>query len=201
MIHNIDLKHPIPKVADFGRRPTTPKCIACLLQLIETYCKENILEIGSWYGKTTYELATRFPKKKVFTMDYIGPELKLDPIANRALIIDEEELCKFAKHLENVFYLYQNSHIFDFDQFRESNIIIDFVFVDGDHSYHGLKVDTEKSIKMLKKTKGGIIAFHDIRVGHTDVPKYMKELSQTRSVYFFNNCNIGYITVGDKYSG
>jgi predicted O-methyltransferase YrrM len=39
---------------------------------------------------------------------------------------------------------------------------IDFLFIDGDHTYEGVKRDFELYSPLVKK--GGIIAFHDIAV-------------------------------------
>jgi predicted O-methyltransferase YrrM len=40
------------------------------------------------------------------------------------------------------------------------NKTIDFLFIDGDHSYKAVKSDFENYSKFVRK--GGIIAFHDI---------------------------------------
>jgi cephalosporin hydroxylase len=40
---------------------------------------------------------------------------------------------------------------------------IDFLFIDGDHSYEGVKMDFEMYSRLVKK--GGLMAFHDIVVG------------------------------------
>jgi predicted O-methyltransferase YrrM len=61
---------------------------------------------------------------------------------------------------------------------------IDFLFIDGDHSYRGVKRDFELYSPLVRK--GGIVAFHDI-VYHpnfpdTQVDKYWNEL---RSKYKF----------------
>jgi predicted O-methyltransferase YrrM len=39
---------------------------------------------------------------------------------------------------------------------------IDFLFIDGDHSYEGVKMDFEMHSPLVKK--GGLIAFHDVAV-------------------------------------
>ena len=193
MILSISLDYPIPEVQDFGRRPTTPKCISALLYLIDKYSTGNILEIGTWYGKTTYELAVRYPDKTVYTIDYIGKDLKLNPEINRGLIKEKKELCKYAKKLKNVKFLYKDSKKFNFNSFKE----VDFIFIDGDHSFEGALKDTQKSIKYLEENKGGIIAFHDIRVGHTEIPKLMRYLSDNIGyiVHFFINTNVGFIKI------
>lgn len=61
---------------------------------------------------------------------------------------------------------------------------IDFLFIDGDHTYHGVKKDFEMYSPLVRK--GGIIAFHDIIPNATDhedadtieVPKFWNEIKQ-----------------------
>lgn len=190
MIKKIDLKFDIIELTDFGRRPTTAKCISALLYLIDK-CNGNIIEIGTWFGKTTYELAIKYPSKIVYTIDYIGDDLELDPDINRGLIKNKKDLCKYAKDLINVKFIFANSNSIDFNQFNN----VDFIFIDGSHEFSGIKSDYEKSKEYLLKHNGGIIAFHDIRVGHTDVPKFIKYLSEKEDVFTFNNCNVGYVKI------
>lgn len=47
--------------------------------------------------------------------------------------------------------------------------LLDFLFIDGDHSYEGVKNDFEKYSVLVKK--GGFIAFHDIMELGPDSPK------------------------------
>lgn len=55
---------------------------------------------------------------------------------------------------------------------------VDFLFIDGDHTYHGVKKDFEMYSPLVRK--GGIIAFHDIVPGPQEnvggVPKFWKEI-------------------------
>jgi hypothetical protein len=191
MITNIETSFPIIEVQDFGRRPTTKFDISALLFLMES-CKKNFIEIGTWYGKTTYEIASRFPKKTIHTMDYIGEDLILDEASNRALIKDKNDLCNYAKHLPNVNFIYANSHTFDFNKFKN----VDFFFIDGDHGFDGVKVDTEKAITYLKKNGGGTIAWHDVHTKNlTQVPNYMQHLAKTEHIRYIKDTNIGFTIV------
>lgn len=45
---------------------------------------------------------------------------------------------------------------------------IDFIFIDGNHSYHGVKSDYENYKQFIHN--GGIIAFHDIWMHHSSEP-------------------------------
>jgi predicted O-methyltransferase YrrM len=55
---------------------------------------------------------------------------------------------------------------------------IDFLFIDGDHSYEGVKKDFEIYGQLVKQ--GGVIAFHDIVDGNEEfvggVPRFWKEI-------------------------
>ena len=55
---------------------------------------------------------------------------------------------------------------------------IDFLFIDGDHTYEGVKKDFKMYTPLVRK--GGIIAFHDIVPGSSEkvggVPEFWKEI-------------------------
>ncbi|WP_197535048.1 class I SAM-dependent methyltransferase [Thermoproteus tenax] len=57
---------------------------------------------------------------------------------------------------------------------------VDFLFIDGDHTYEGVKRDFEMYSPLVRK--GGIIAFHDIVPGPPEyvggVPRFWSELKQ-----------------------
>lgn len=54
-----------------------------------------------------------------------------------------------------------NSHAADvIQQVKEMLPEVDFLFIDGDHSYEGVKADWENFSPLVKP--GGLIAFHDI---------------------------------------
>lgn len=84
-----------------------------------------------------------------------------------------------------------------------ANKKVDFLFIDGDHSYDGVKKDFEMYSPFVKE--GGIIAFHDIVIGSFEsvggVPKFWREICNDYSyreiVKNWNqgNCGIGVIFV------
>ena len=56
---------------------------------------------------------------------------------------------------------------------------VDFMFIDGDHSYEGVKKDFEMYSPLVRK--GGIVAFHDARLDNNDtcfVFQYWKEIKE-----------------------
>ena len=67
---------------------------------------------------------------------------------------------------------------------------IDFLFIDGDHTYEGVKQDFEMYSPLLNKN--GIIAFHD-SVSNVDkhgVPRFLKQINS------FNNKVLAYDILG-----
>jgi len=56
---------------------------------------------------------------------------------------------------------------------------IDFIFIDGDHSYEGIKKDWADWSKKIKP--GGIIALHD-----TSIPSHNKTIAELGSYKYFN---------------
>jgi predicted O-methyltransferase YrrM len=54
---------------------------------------------------------------------------------------------------------------------------VDFLFIDGDHSYEGVKRDFELWSPLVRP--GGLVAFHDMRPDHPDgVPRLWAELKE-----------------------
>jgi len=180
----IDIMYPDICLQDFGRRPTTKNDIRALLQLLNEV-DGNVLEVGAWYGKTTYELAIRYPGKMFFTVDWLDNDVSKREQNARA---EFDDICKYAKHLNNVKYIYKPSGQIKYEHFEN----IQFVFIDGDHSYDGVKVDTEKALLNLRK--GSIIAWHDVRNGTFGVQKYIKEeIEPYFDVFIFKGTQIAYI--------
>ena len=193
MIKIIDPNYSIIEPQDFGRRPTSKFDISALLYLMQ-FCKKDFFEIGTWYGKTTYEIAFRFPTKIIYTMDYMEDDLILSEHENKTRA-SKEDLCTYAEELVNVIFIYANSHIYDFNIIKD----VDFIFIDGDHSFNGVKIDTEKAIDYLEKNGGGTIAWHDVHTKNlTQVPDYMKYLSKTRIIFYLKDTNIGFIKIEGK---
>jgi len=63
-------------------------------------------------------------------------------------------------------------------ELAKQEILFDFIFIDGDHSYNGAKKDFENALKVL--APNGVIAFHDSNVHEEGmgVWKLMDELKK-----------------------
>jgi len=76
---------------------------------------------------------------------------------------------------------------------------VDFLFIDGDHSYEGVKKDFEMYSPLVKSS--GIIAFHDIISGSEEniggVPAFWREIeSKYQTVEFIKDLNQGGCGIG-----
>ena len=79
---------------------------------------------------------------------------------------------------------------------------LDILFVDGDHSYEGVKRDFEMYGPLVRN--GGIIGFHDIVLGPSKdvggVPRFWKEIKQdSRSVELVKDYTQGGFGIGIIY--
>jgi cephalosporin hydroxylase len=108
--------------------------------------KINIFEIGCYDGGSTYYLSNF--AKNMITVDNNNP-CRFDPLTIPA----SESYQYFGgdSHDPNII---KNVSKFDWD----------FVFIDGDHSYEGVKADFYNVLPHLKK--GTPVAFHDIAMSH-----------------------------------
>ena len=108
----------------------------------------NCVEIGCNEGMFTRALAEWYPGKRVYAVDSPYIDLVAEQEYERV-----KEVGKFAAHLPNVTVVSASSRSF----FYPPNVT--FAFIDGDHTYEGVKADTEKA--MLYEPQ--IIAWHDYR--------------------------------------
>lgn len=127
----------------------------------------NILEIGTKFGGTFY-LWNSINKS--------GLNLSID-VSDGGLHggISDEEMDKrdlwFCERFDNCRFIRGNSHddqtLIDIAQLLlklwkgpDSNVGIDFLFIDGDHTYEGVERDFQMYSPLVND--GGLIVFHDI---------------------------------------
>ena len=132
---------------------------------------KRIFEFGTYRGQTTCGLATLCKDAQIYTLNlapdhdpryapYIGMYIAKSPDRDR------------------ITQIYHDSRTFDTTPYRES---MDYIFIDGDHSYEGVKNDTEKALQLLKP--GGVIVWHDYAAKSPGVLDYLAEFSQERPLF------------------
>jgi len=132
----------------------------------------NILEIGTYTGGSLYVWARHFQScRKIISIDL--------PIGLRARSWAQSNI-KFFKLFDRTkqfHFLREDSHNSK-TVAKVTKILgpesVDFLFIDGDHSYKGVKQDFDNYIQFVRP--GGIVAFHDIVNSKLDVRKFWMEV-------------------------
>ncbi len=153
--------------------------ISEFLKLIDTIKPKVILEIGTAMGGTLYVLS-RFSSSNSLLISVDLPIVKVGDII---LPANPSFYKSFVQKNQKVVLIKGNSH--DFSTFHKiENILknrkIDLLFIDGDHTYEGVKKDFEMYKSLVKP--GGLICLHDIVPGSYsdvgDVPNFWNRIRE-----------------------
>jgi predicted O-methyltransferase YrrM len=152
----------VKRIEDYHPRETSYDILATL---VNYYKPKNILEIGTQFGGGTIILYL-YSGGHVWTIDIpreFFPDLSSE-------IADQNDSMKFVeigrefvKHpelLEYITQIYGDSQTFNFSQIDLP--MMDFVFIDGNHTTETVLKDTQQALRWLKK--GGILFWHDIQI-------------------------------------
>lgn len=121
-----------------------------------------IVDIGTAAGGSAFIMALASkPKVQVFT---------IDPVQN-----DNFLFMRNALGLEKKLVFWNGDSKDVYGHFLDTDI--DMLFIDGVHSYQGVKDDYETFGSRVKK--GGIVAFHDIFLYDNTIGAYVKSIAET----------------------
>lgn len=131
-----------------------------LQQLIYFNRYKTIIEIGVACGTTTLYLCKgcSINNGKVFGFDIWAKHGKwnqFDPISTKKDVCDYLD----SNGITNYEMIVQDTKDFNFNNILDKIGIIDFAFIDGDHSYDGVKNDFDKIYPRI--SDNGMIVFHD----------------------------------------
>lgn len=104
----------------------------------------SILEIGTYLGATAREFAVAFPNRQVISVDIHDPSYGLK----------REEVGSLAKEYPNTKLFIEDSKTFTIPEG------VGVIFIDGDHTWEGVRADTEKALAYMRGRSGTII-WHD----------------------------------------
>ena len=134
-----------------------------LIDIVSDFLPSNVMEIGSEAGGTFYvwcQLASQEGIK--ISLDKPNGNsgswrfVEADALAQRTAL--------FQSFAPNVKVITGDSHSSIAKESVRSALsgeLLDFLFIDGDHSYEGVKADYFDYRRYVRK--GGLIAFHDIK--------------------------------------
>ena len=133
--------------------------ITKLLEILKDLTPKIILEIGTAGGGTLF-LFTRIADSEasIVSIDLPGGAFG-GGYTNWKILLYQS----FTKRGQKIKLLRADSHNpKTFDLFKKTldNRMVDFLFIDGDHTYEGVKRDFIMYSRLVRK--GGMIAFHDI---------------------------------------
>ena len=151
--------------------------LAALGEILAEHRPERALEIGTARGGTLLFL-TRLadPKATIVSVDLPDGMFGGGYSARRKRYYQ-----RFARRGQRLHLLQGDSHSAEMlGQVKAAlkDQPLDYLFIDGDHRYEGVKHDFEMYAPLVRK--GGVIAFHDIVEGPPEnvggVPQYWREL-------------------------
>lgn len=145
--------------------------IRSLAEHVERSDPSRILEIGTRHGGTLYVWARYLNEvEHIISLDLPGADFGGGYKESKIPLYEE-----FAPDKEMDF-LRANSHKPEtYDRVADlSEGEVDFLFIDGDHTYEGVKQDFEMYKRLV--SDGGLIAFHDIVERPNNPKSNVKEL-------------------------
>jgi SAM-dependent methyltransferase len=133
-----------------------------------------VCEIGSWVGKSSVVIARGLLGKPGATLYCIDPFNAEGESASAPVYEARKET--FGTPLQEVFTknirrrglqeIVRPIRGYSHDAIRNFNTPLDFLFIDGDHSYEGVLRDFTDWTPLLKP--GGYLAFHDVSFNNVD---------------------------------
>lgn len=160
----------IGSVMPMGGQDTT-----AISRILTAYVPRNAVavEVGSWTGQSSIAIANRIPQGKLYCVDHwqgnIG--VKQYSVASEYDVLGIFRNNVKMAGLANVYPLVM-------DSFTAARIFpdnsLDFVFLDGDHTYAGIKADIAAWLPKVKQ--GGVIAGHDCEMRWDNLSPEFKRL-------------------------
>ncbi len=139
--------------------------ITALASLLRTHTNKSFIEIGTKFGGTFFLFhSCMAPKGQSISIDLPGGihggwVLNDHPYLGQVNTARDKFLLNLG---DNVRLISGNSHSLSTTGYLDEILHdhVDFLFIDGDHTYDGVKQDYEMYSQYVKP--GGMIAFHDI---------------------------------------
>jgi predicted O-methyltransferase YrrM len=144
-------------------------------EIVAAICPNRVLEIGTLQGGTLCILARlSAPRATIISVDLPGGKFGGGHSKLRSLVCHT-----FGKSLQRMYLIRGDSHSEGVaTRVRHLTQFLDVLFIDGDHTYEGVKHDFVSYAPLVQP--GGIVAFHDIaehpEQAGGDVPRFWNEV-------------------------
>ncbi len=125
--------------------------LAVLKALARRYSPCRYLEIGSWRGESLANVAS--VAEACVSISLSEKEMRQAGLSEAFIKTHRV----FSQSLKNVTHLGHNSQTFDFSSLGKK---FDLIFIDGDHSYESVKIDTQNAFALLQDEQA-VIVWHD----------------------------------------
>ncbi len=151
--------------------------IVNLLQLMASLKSETVLEIGTANGGTLF-LFTRVASDDALLLSMDLPKTPTEGGYPPRMVPVFESFATRGQKIDLILADSHKASTLDELRIRLKDRMIDVLFIDGDHSYAGVRKDFEMYSPLVRE--GGIIAFHDT-VEHDpgsgcEVERFWKEI-------------------------
>ena len=156
---SVQIRDPVSVVGNISLLETI-----VIAKLVQLHKPSRLFEIGTFDGRTTLNMAANAPREAiVYTLDLPRDQLdstKLPIVSGDKQYIDKPT--SGSRYLGTdygmkIVQLYGDSATYDLSPFFNE---MDFVFIDGSHSYEYVMNDSRLALKLLRDGKG-IILWHD----------------------------------------
>jgi|GEM_PF-5604504 len=155
-----------------------------LEKIVKSIKPKIILEIGTYLGQMTLELAKNSPGSQIYTID-ICKEMDLDvPDYQKDEVLPKVRVGeRFRNKAKNICQILGDSRKFSTYSFLGGKKI-DFAFIDGNHSLEAVIQDTQNLLKFTQRNS--IIFWHDfLGPGKNEVKEALSYLVAKKQLEIF----------------
>lgn len=174
--------------AEEGELPETELLVLCTIARARE--PRRVFEFGTYRGRTADAIARNMhPKGKVITID-LGPDVSGTriPLGDDPLYDGNFATANVVDHIgEDVSDRIERIQGDSFDVAPERYAPVDLVLIDANHTYDGVRSDSEKAFAML--AKDGVIVWDDYAL-HPGVTRYLDALSRSRALVRIRNTRL-----------
>jgi len=155
-----------------------------LVEKVDEIDPDCVVEIGSYQGGTLYMWSRLLDAERIVSIDLPEDELHHTGYNPRLF-----QAFSHTAEMRFVRGFSQNDETKEVVEDMLESEPIDFLFIDGDHSYEGVKADFEQYEPLVRD--GGLIALHDIAYDSdgNGVPQFWDEITteyETESIVVDN---------------